>query len=97
MMRDGEFESAEFKLVASSKVHIVSRLDALFIQPEGDLMIRNHGRSGAFGNLNSIPNVITMAMGDHDVVGLNLICRCCRDGISCQKGINQNILPGDLQ
>ncbi len=95
-MGDGQLDPAEGKVEAPTDVQWMRPFHPLALKPALDLEIGDCHRAGALGNGNGIPHVVSMTMGDEDIVGSHLIGTDISQGIAGQKRVDQQLRASDV-
>lgn len=75
-----------------AQIHAARIGRAFAAQPFGDLVDGDDGGLGGFGDVHRVTDMIAMAVGDQDIVGLDRIGRGDGFGIAAQEGVDQQIL-----
>ena len=90
-MGNGQLDAAEGKVKAPTNVQRMRAFHPLGLKPALDLKIGDRLRAGALGNGDSVTHMISMPMGDEDIIGRHLLGTDVSQGIASQKRVDQQM------
>jgi hypothetical protein len=86
---NGQFDPPPRIVESTSDVLWMTVFDPLVQEPIVYFEVGNHCGTSPLGNIYGIPDVITVAMRDKDIVGRDFIRFNWRQGIAAQEGIDE--------
>ncbi len=90
---DGEFDAAEGELVGTADVHAVG-FEALVGEVGGDFVVGDDGGAGAFGDGGGVADVVVVAVGEEDVIALDVVGLGGGAVVSGEEGVDDEAVGG---